>query len=329
VTTTLALLTLLSAAANEPALVDRVAALVNGEVVMMSELTERAGSEWLRVEALPPGPEKERDRKAVLEKSFEMVLAEKLLQGAAVKDQVDATPQQVDAAVAEIKERNKLDDAAFEAAIAAQGLDMATFKAQVKRDLDAYYALEHRVRGRVKLADQDLLNYYQAHEAEFAGDPEVHVRHIFLPLAEGAAPAQETAVRAEADRIRARLLAGADFAAEAKKVSKGPSAADGGDLGWIKRGTIQPQIEEAAFKLEPGQVSDWVRAGPGLHLVKVDEKRLGDGRTFEDTKEEVRNRLYQQQVEGFRSQLIAELKNEAIIEPRLPELGGRPELTAK
>lgn len=327
-TPTLALLSLL-AAAPEPVMVDRVAALVNGEVVMLSELTERAGSEWFRVQALLPGKEREQELAEMLRKAFDMVLAEKLLQAAAVKDGVDASPQAVDAAVEEIKQRNKLAEGQLEEELRKQGLDLPTFKVQVKRDLDAYYALESRVRGRVKLADLDLLNYYQAHQADFAGEAEVHVRHIFLPLPDAASAEAEQKIRAEGNRIRARILAGADFADEARKVSKGPSAAEGGDLGWIKRGTIQPAIEDVAFKLEPGQVSDWLRAGPGLHLLKVDERRSGDVKTFEQVKEEVRNKLYQQQVEGFRSQLIAELRSEAVIEPRLPALGTTTELSAK
>jgi peptidyl-prolyl cis-trans isomerase SurA len=325
VTPLLALLAVLAPGAEPAAdnVVDRVAALVDGDVIMLSDLSERAGSEWIRVEALPAGKEKDEARQDALQRAFEQVLAEKLLQGAALKDQVDATDEQVTAAIEDIKTRNRFDDAQLDAALQGQGLDRATFRAQVKRDLDAYLVLEHRVRGRVKVSDQDVQAFYQAHADEYAGEPEIHVRHIFLPLKEDAPQAEEARVRAEAEKLRARLLAGADFAAEAKRVSKGPSAAEGGDLGWIRRGTVQKVLEDAAFALEPGQVSDWVRAGPGLHLLTVVEKRLGGGKTLEEAKEEVRNRLYQQQVESYRAQLIGELRRDAVIETKLPELASK------
>jgi peptidyl-prolyl cis-trans isomerase SurA len=325
VTTTLPLVALLAVAAApaEETVVDRVAAVVNGEVIMLSELTERAGSEWIRVEALPPGKERDKARGEALSAAFDQVLAERLLSAAALKDQVEANELQVNQAIEDVKQRNHMDDAQLDAALRAQGIDRATYRAQVKRELDSFLVLEHRVRSRVKVSDEDARNYFQAHAEEYEGETEVHARHIFLPLAEGASPAEEARVRAEADKLRARLEAGADFAAEAKRTSKGPSAGDGGDLGWLRRGTIQKVLEDAAFALEPGQVSAWVRAGPGLHLLTVVEKRLAGARTFEEAKEEVRNRLYQQQVESFRNQLIGELRREAVIETKLPELASR------
>jgi peptidyl-prolyl cis-trans isomerase SurA len=314
---------LLSAAPDEEQVVDRVAAVVNGEVIMLSELSERAGSEWIRVEALPPGPARDEARKEALGIAYEQLLAEKLLQGAALRDQVDASDAQVNAAIEDKKRELSMNDEQLDAALKAQGMDRAAYRAVVKRDLDIFAVLEHRVRSRVKLSDQDVRAYYQNHAQEFAGVPELHIRHIFLPLREDAPPAEEARLRAEGEKLRARLLAGADFTAEARKASKGPSAADGGDLGWIKRGTIQKVLEDAAFALEPGQFSDWVRAGPGLHLLTVEEKRLAGAQSFDEAKELIRQRLYWQQVETFRVQVVGELKKEAVIETKLPELAAR------
>ena len=325
---TLALLSLLSGAPAAPAAppapqlvaVDRVAAVVNGEPILLSELAERAGSEWLRVDAMPPGPAKDRDRKDVIQKAFEQVLSERLLGAAAVADQVEASEQQVEAAIQDIKTRNNLDDKGLESAVAAQGIDMATFRQQVKKDLDAYLVLDHRVRSRVKVTDQDVQNYYQSHPSEFGGEPELHVRNVYLPLAESAPQAEVDRVMAEAEQVRARVAAGAAFAGEATKVSKGPNAAQGGDLGWLRRGTIQKALDDAAFALDPGQTSPAIRSGPGVHVLFVEEKRMGGGKSLEQAKEEIRNKLYQTQVESYRGQLINDLKKEAVIEAKLPEL---------
>jgi peptidyl-prolyl cis-trans isomerase SurA len=136
----------------------------------------------------------------------------------------------------------------------------------------------------------------------------------------GASEAERAAIRAEAAALAARARKGEDFAALARAHSKGPSAAEGGDLGWLRRGTLEKAFEDAAFKLEPGQVSDPVAAGPGLHVVKVDERRVGGGRSFEDAKEEIRQRLFTDQADGYRQQYIADLRAKALVEPKLPEL---------
>jgi peptidyl-prolyl cis-trans isomerase SurA len=190
-------------------------------------------------------------------------VAEKLLASEAQALQLEVTEQQVAAAVEDIKTRNRFDDEQLARALADQGLDLPAFRAQVRRELETYQVLQYRVRGKVKVTEEDLRNYYQRHPQEFGGEDELHVRHIFLPLPEGATAADEARVRAQGEKVLQRLKGGEDFAAVARQVSKGPSAEDGGDLGWLRRGTIQKALEDAAFALKPGQISGLVRAGPG------------------------------------------------------------------
>jgi peptidyl-prolyl cis-trans isomerase SurA len=312
------------AAAPAPArqVVDRVAATINGEVVTLSDLAERAGTEWVRVERMAPGKERDEARTAALRRAFDLLVAERLLADQAKALQLEVTDQQVDSAIGDIKSRNHFDDAQLGQALAEQGISKAEFRAQIRRELETYQVLQYKVRGRVKLSDDDVRNYYQTHPQEFGGEPEVHVRHVFLPLPEGASKADEQKVRAVGEKVLARLQAGEDFAKVAREVSKGPSASDGGDLGWLRRGTIQKALEDAAFKLEPGKISGLVRAGPGLHVLKVEERRTGGGKKFEDVAEDIKNRLYEEQVATYRQQYIDELKRDALVEVKLPELKG-------
>lgn len=308
--------------AGAPQVVDRVAATVDGEVLTLSDLQERAGPEWTRVERMPPGKEREEASRETLRRALDALVAEKLLVNAAKALQIEVTEAQIDAAVQDIKTRNRFDDAQFDEALAAQGLDRATFRSQIRRELETYQVLQHNVRGRVKLSEEDVRNYYQTHPQEFGGELELKVRHIFLPVREGAAKAEEEKVRAEGERILQRLKTGEDFAKVARQVSKGPSAADGGDLGWLRRNAIQKQLEDVAFTLQDGELSPLVRAGPGFHILKVEERRTGGGRSFADAAEEIRMRLYEEQVGTTRAQYLEELKRDAHVEVKLPELKG-------
>jgi peptidyl-prolyl cis-trans isomerase SurA len=310
------------AAAPGREVVDRVAAIVDGEVVTLSDLRERAGFEWERVERLPSGPAREEARVAILRRVLDVVVAERLLAKQAEALQLEVSSAQIDAAVEDIKARNGFDDEQLDEALEEQGLDRAAFRAQVRRELETYQVLQHQVRGRVKLSDADVRNYYQTHAQEFGGEEEVRVRHIFLPLPEGAPAAEEERARRAGEQILQRLRTGEDFASVAREVSRGPSAPDGGDLGWLRRGTIQRQLEDAAFALEEGQVSPLVRAGPGLHLLLVEERRTSGGRSFEQAQEEIRARLYEEQVGTYRQQYIDELRRAAHVEVKLPELRG-------
>jgi peptidyl-prolyl cis-trans isomerase SurA len=319
-TTTLPLLALLAAGAAE--LVDRLAAVVDGEVVTLSEIEERAAPDLRRAEALPEGKERDEAHGRALRRAFDVIVAEKLLEKQAKALQVEVTETQIDAAIEDIKTRNRFDDEQLDRALADQGLDRKSFRAQIRRELESYQVMQAKVRGRVKVADEDLRNYYQTHPQEFGGELELHVRHIFLPLAENAPEAEEARVRAAGEKVLQRLRTGEDFAAVAREVSKGPSAQDGGDLGWLRRGTIQKALDDAAFALADGQFSGLVRAGPALHVVKVEARRVGGARSFEDVKEEIRGRLLEEQVGQTRQQFLDELRRDAVVDVKIPELKG-------
>jgi peptidyl-prolyl cis-trans isomerase SurA len=308
-------------AASPGEIVDRVAATVDGEVITLSEIEERAGAELRRAGALE-GKEREEARGKALHRALDQLVAEKLLQKQAKALGLEVTELQVDAAVEDVKTRNHFDDQALDRALSEQGLDRATFRAQIRRELETYQVMQAKIRARGKVTDEDLKNYYQSHPQEFEGDTELHVRHIFLPLAEDAPPAEEAKARAAGEKVLQRLRTGEDFAKVAREVSKGPSAPEGGDLGWLKRGTIQKTLDDAAFALGDGKFSGLVRAGAGLHILKVEGRRVGGARTFEEAKEEIRNRLLEEQLGQTRQQVLDELRKAAVVEVKIPELRG-------
>jgi peptidyl-prolyl cis-trans isomerase SurA len=316
----IAALSLAVALTAPPAVIDRIAATVNGDVVTLGELVERSGDEYRRAETLPAGAERDAARRKALRRAFDSVLVEKLLASQAAELGLEATDAQIEAAIEDIKKRNGLDESRLDEALAQQGLDRASFRQQVRTNLETYNLLGYKVRNRVKVTDEDLRNYYQRHAAEFAGEEEIHVRHIFLPLAESAGAAEEAKVRTVGEKILQRLATGEDFAAVARETSKGPGAAEGGDLGWLRRGVVQKALEDAAFSLKAGQISGLVRAGPGLHVLRIEERRLGGAKSFDEAKEELRERLSNEQLETYRAQYLEELKRDALVEPRLPEL---------
>jgi peptidyl-prolyl cis-trans isomerase SurA len=301
--------------------VDRVAAVVDGDVITLSEVEERAAGELRRADALE-WRERDEARAKALKRALDIVVAERLLQRQAKSLGLEVTEQQIEAAVNDIKTRNHFDDEQLDHALAAQGLDRASFRAQIRTELETYQVMQAKVRSRGKVSDEDLRNYYQSHPQEFGGEPELHVRHIFLPLREDATAAEEAKARAEGERVLQRLRTGEDFAKVAREVSKGPSAQEGGDIGWLKRGTVQKALEDAAFALDDGKFSKLVRAGPGLHIVKVEERRLGGARAFAEAKEEIRTRLLEEQLGQTRQQVIDELRKAAVVEVKAPELRG-------
>ena len=311
---------LLALAAPEARVVDRVAAVVNGDPVTLSELVERAGPEYQRAVEQRTDEARDKARARALQSAFDQIVAERLFEAEAKTLQVEASDAQVEAAVEDIKRRNKFSDAQLEMALQEQGLSKESFRATIKRDLEAFQILNLKVKSRVKIVDEDLKNYYQTHAKEFSGDEQVRIRHIFLAFPPGAGAAEEAMVKAEGDKILARLAAGEDFAQIARERSDGPAKAEGGDLGYVKRGTLKSELDKAAFALATGSVSGLVRTSTGYHILKAEDRRIGGGKPFDEVKETIRDRLTGEQIETYRAQYVAELRRNAVIDVRIPEL---------
>ena len=128
-------------------------------------------------------------------------------------------------------------------------------------------------------------------------EPEVHARHILVPT------------EAEAKAALARIKAGEDFAKVATELSKDP-AGDGGDLGWFTKDRMVPEFADAAFKLEPGQVSDPVKSQFGWHIIKVEGKRMKTFPPFEQVKDQAARFVAQK----AQTALITSLREKAKIE---------------
>ncbi len=123
-------------------------------------------------------------------------------------------------------------------------------------------------------APERVRKAYEERRAEFDTPEQVHARHILVSLPPGADPAAKAAAREKLLAARKRILAGEDFAKVAGEISDDPgSKANGGDLGFFRRGQMVRSFEDAAFALKPGELSEIVESDFGLHLIRVEEKR--------------------------------------------------------
>jgi peptidyl-prolyl cis-trans isomerase D len=141
----------------------------------------------------------------------------------------------------------------------------------------------------VQVSDAEVEQEYNTYKTERYSEPEeVHARHILLAVASGADDKQRDAVRARATALLERLLKGEDFAAVAKEASEDKANKDnGGDLGFIPRGRTEEAFENAAFALQPGELSAVVETRFGFHIIKVDERKAAREKPLAEVREEI------------------------------------------
>ena len=175
---------------------------------------------------------------------------------------------------------------------------LAYYKLRALRD--TFY--EKKVRESVTEAQAKAI--YDEQVAKLKPEPEVRARHILVKTEE------------EAKDLVSKLRAGGDFNELAKKSSDGPSAHTGGDLGYFSRGQMVKPFEEAAFALEPGQISDPVKSEFGWHVIKVEDKRNRPAPSFDEVKDQIMTSLVQSQLKDVVQKLRAAAKIE-VLDPDL------------
>ncbi len=149
-------------------------------------------------------------------------------------------------------------------------------KESVKDNIRMYQLTKDVIAASIDISDEELTQYFEENKDDYGQLEQVAASHIFLED-------EETA-----KEVEAKITAGEDFAELAKAYSVDTDTSeDGGDLGYISRGQMDEQFEEAAFALEKGAVSGVVQSAEGYHIIKVTEKVPAEEATFEDVKDEV------------------------------------------
>ena len=149
------------------------------------------------------------------------------------------------------------------------------------------------------VTDSTLRARYEQESGKRQGEEEVHARHILLKT------------ESEAKAALSAVKGGEDFAAVARRLSTDPGSRDGGDLGFFKRSDMVPEFAEAAFAMKPGEVSAAPVQSPfGWHVIKVEARRTAPVPSFEESRQQLRQQMLQEQVDKVVQQVRANAKVE-------------------
>lgn len=321
----LARIVTLAAAAGLPLLpgpagsvpIERVVAVVNEEIITLTELMEERRAAVARLQSVgepafrsTPGPQE----RQVLEELIERRL---LLQEAA-REGVRVEAAEVKAAIEDLKTQNKLaDEAALEEALSREGLTLSQFRRRLQDQLAINKLLTRKVRGSIILTDEELEAYYRAHPQEFRLTGRVQLRHLLITVPKAEDPEAEAVAASRVSEVLAALMAGAPFATVAARYSDSPTAAQGGELGVLRQGELAPELERVAFALLPGEMSTPIRTAAGYNILLV-EAREAPVLPFVQAREGIRDQLFRQRAQKRLQDYLADLRQKAYVEIKLP-----------
>ena len=290
-------------AAHASVVVDRVVAVVNDDIITLSELQREEG---LRKN------EARQDKKLVLEDMIDR----KLQMAAARRAGMDVTDKELADALADIMKRNSLTTAQFEVALAGEGLTLEQYKSELREQITLSRLFNKYVRTGIVIDEAEARAFYERNAKAYSLPEEIRVRQIFLTLPDKASPAQIAEVKEKAQAVYGRANKGEDFIRLVREVSQGATASQDGDLGFMRRGDALPEIEEATRSLKRGEIAPPFLCAGGYNIIRLEEVKT-PMRPFEKVKDEIMKTLYDQKMENTYRSWLQSLRGDSQIENRL------------
>jgi peptidyl-prolyl cis-trans isomerase SurA len=252
---------------------DRVVAIVNEGVVLQSQLDTQSAliTERLRGQGtqMPPA---DVVRQQVLER---LILQEIQVQRAG-RLGVQVSDEMLNEALRDVAKRNNIPFEQMPVALEQQGLDYASYREEMRREIMLSLLRQRDVFPRIYVSPRELEQALERDASQAGVNTEYDVSHILLSLPESATAEEMAKVEDLARDIRRRVSAGEDFGQLALAYSKAQSALERGKLGWRRLGQLPQFIADLVVGMQPGEVSDAARTPTGFHLVRLDGTRGGD-----------------------------------------------------
>jgi peptidyl-prolyl cis-trans isomerase SurA len=253
-------------------LLDRIAAIVNDGLVLRSELDEQMDAVTKRLhEQKVELPSQSVLRQQVLDR----LILQEIQAQRAKRVGLTISDEQLNGALQEIAQRNKIPFDQLPTALAAQGVDYKQYRESMRKELTLSTLRQRDVIAHINVTPREL-DQFLARQQSSAANDEFNVSHILLSLPSAATPQQLEEITHKAQDIAARAAKGEDFAQLAIANSNSQTALDGGQLGWRKGAQLPEFILDLVGKMKPGDVSEPVRTPSGFHIVKLNERRGGE-----------------------------------------------------
>ncbi len=316
--------------------VEEIIARVNNQIVTRTEYLR--SKDQLKQEAQqqdPANAEKivaERDKDILRDLIDQQLLLEK------GKDLGITAETEVIKRLDEMRKEMKLESMEdLEKAAVAQGISFEDFKQNLKNQIITQQVISKEVGQRMSISKEELQQFYDEHKSQMEQPEQIRLNELLVSTenkdktkdASADESAQLAAAKAKAEDLLAQIRKGASFDEIAKKNSDGPTAAQGGDLGYFKRGALAKELEDKTFAMKPGDVSDVIRTKQGFVILRVAEHQMAGVPPLSEIEPKVQDAIYMHKLQPALRAYLTHLREDAFIyyKPGYVDTGASPNQT--
>lgn len=289
-------------------IIDRVVAVVNKEVITFSELEKK-----VRLQTPPGGAQPGMvDFRGMLE---EMV-NQKLIDQETRHMQVKVREKEIDEFLEKFAKRNKLTVEGLRAAVEEKGVTWEAYRTEVRNELRRNGAISQKVQGQVSVTDKEIREFYEAHQAEYFSPARVRIEQIFFAFPQDSNADNKEVLARKASEALKRVKAGESFQNVAGAYRETAGAA-GSDLGYLGKGELIGTLDQAAFSLPIGAVSEVIATEKGYGIIRVLDRQEESTKKLEEVRQDIESQLYRMKMEKKYQEWMQELRNKAYVEIKL------------
>jgi peptidyl-prolyl cis-trans isomerase SurA len=301
-----------AAFAEEPQVVDGIAAIVNGEVITYSQVRSLSAPREKLLRSQLTGKDLENKLLELRQLALRDLVDRRLVIQAFKKESYQIPDHFVDQRMQEIiRESFGGDRNTFVKTLEAQNYTLGEFKEKEMERMIVAAMRSHNVKTNSIVSPIKIEDYYRKHHEEFTTKEQIKLRMIMISGQKdtASAPAQ----KALAEEVLGRLASGAEFDRTAQVYSEDSTRDNGGDWGWIERNTLAAPLEKFAFNMPVGRISNIIEYAGNYYILKVEDKHGGTTRSLAEARSDIEKKLLQVEAQGIQERWIASLRAKAYI----------------
>ncbi len=292
-------------------IVEKIVAVVNGEVITLLELDRGMAP---RLQDLKKSKHYESDFKTIRKQVIDELVDNLIFKQEIEKSDYKIGDQELSQAINNILSRNNITLPQLKNELKDNGIKWDSYKENLKFELKRQRFISATIGAKISITDEELKNYYLRNLDKFSGKHEIHIAQILFPYTANPTKENIESFRSKMEQLRTQIISRNDFFETAKKHSKGPFASKGGDLGMIKTSQLLQEVANAAINLEEGQTSQPIISDRGVHLIHLISMSKAKPDDFEKMKDTIYRTLYDERMEQEMNNYLLQLRQRAYID---------------
>lgn len=304
--------------ARSAEIVDRIVAVVNGEIITLSELERASKSFYRTIKAQAMRTGKELPPLAELRRHvLDALIDKKLTEQEAERLKITVSDQDVDNSINRLLDDKGITMLQLIEGLKRDGKTIDELREEIRENIQRSRLLTREVKSKIVITDEEIKEFYQKYINKFSEKDKWHLRVILLPLSRDSSEQEKEKTMKLARKIKADLDKGASFAALAHQYSRGPGADEGGDLGYLHPGDLDPALGKFVSALPAGGITPPIETDDGIYIFMVEDIQSGESKSLDEAKNYIRHLLYQQEVNKRYDEWLKELKARSYIKINL------------